>query len=57
MVLHVWIEPAERMRVRITRTVDLGSGESVTTYASTRAQAVEALEAWLDSLSDAPVTG
>lgn len=50
MVLHVWTEPGERMRVRITRTVDLGSGESVTTYASTRAQLVEAVEEWLDSL-------
>lgn len=50
MVLHLWIEPGERMRIRITRTVDLGSEESVTTYASTTAQVVELVEDWLDCL-------
>lgn len=50
MVLHLWTEPGERMRVRITRTVDLGSEEAVTTYASTTAQVVELVEDWLDCL-------
>lgn len=50
MVLRAWIEPGERMRLRITRTVGLGSGESATAYASTRAQLVEAIEEWLDSV-------
>jgi hypothetical protein len=50
MVLHVWTEPDERMRVRITRTAEPGSGESATTYASTKSQLVEAVEEWLDSL-------
>lgn len=50
MILRLWIEPGGRMRVRITRTVDVGSEESATTYASTRAEVVELVEDWLDSL-------
>ena len=50
MVLQLWTEPGERMRVRITRTADLGTGPSLTTYASTTAQVVELVEEWLDSL-------
>lgn len=50
MILRLWTEPGERMRVRITRVVDLGSEESVTTYSSTRDQVVEVVEDWLDSL-------
>jgi hypothetical protein len=50
MVLYVWIEPEERLRVRITSTVDIGSKESLTTYASTTARVVELVEDWLASL-------
>lgn len=50
MVLHLWIEAGERMRVRITRTVDPGAEDPVTTYASTKAQVVEVVEDWLDSV-------
>jgi hypothetical protein len=50
MILRVWIEPGERVRVRITRTADVSSEESVTTYASTGAQVAELVEDWLDSL-------
>lgn len=50
MILRLWTEPGERMRVRITRVVDLGSEESVTTYSATRDQVVEVVEDWLDSL-------
>lgn len=50
MVLHLWVEPGGRMRVRITRTVDLSTEESVTTYASTTAQVVAQVEDWLECL-------
>jgi hypothetical protein len=50
MVLHLWTEPGERMRVRITSTVDVGSEEVLTTYATTTDQVVEQVEDWLRSL-------
>ncbi len=50
MILRVWIESGERMRVRITSTGDLSSEESVTTYASSREDVVEQVEDWLESL-------
>jgi hypothetical protein len=50
MILRLWVEPGERMRVRVTRTVDLGAEEPSTTYASTKTEVVDLVEDWLDSL-------
>ena len=56
MVLHLWVEPgsptqpngsAPRLRARITRAVDVGSGDAVTTYASTRTEVLRLVDDWL----------
>jgi hypothetical protein len=50
MVLHLWTETGDRMRVRVTRTLDLSSDQSTTSYASSKPEVLEAVESWLDSL-------
>jgi hypothetical protein len=50
MVLHLWTEAGGRMRVRATRTADVTSEQSVTSYASTTAEVLELVEGWLDTL-------
>ena len=50
MVLNLWTETGDRVRVRITRTVDLTAGETSTSYASTKAEVLETVDGWLDSL-------
>lgn len=50
MVLHLWVETGDRMRVRITRTIDLASDQPTTTYASTKAEVLEQVAGWLDAL-------
>lgn len=49
LVLSLWVEPVDRLRVRITRTDDVLAGLSVTSYAATRSEVVRAVEAWLDA--------
>lgn len=49
LVLSLWVEPGDRLRVRITRTDDLLAGQSATSHAATRADVVRAVEAWLDA--------
>ena len=50
MVLHLWTESGDRMRVRITRTFDVRTGASTTSYAATRAEVLEQVGDWLDSV-------
>lgn len=51
LVLHLWTETDDRMRVRITRTADLTAGHPSTSYASTKAEVLEAVAGWLDSFA------
>ncbi len=50
MVLQLWTETGGRVRVRVTRTVDVSSHETTTSYASTTAEVLELTERWLDVL-------
>ena len=48
MVLRLWIEPGGGIRVRATRTTDIESGYSTTTYATAYAEVLALVQAWLD---------
>ena len=48
MVLRLWIEPGAGIRVRITRTSDVESGQSTTSYASTIPQVIALVQTWVD---------
>lgn len=48
MVLRLWTEPGDRLRVRITRTADVHSDVGSTTYAATRGEVLEQVGDWLD---------
>lgn len=50
MVLHAWVEPVDRMRVRVTRTVDIQSRRSETSYAHNTADTLRMVEQWLTEL-------
>lgn len=50
MVLHLWTETDDRMRVRITQTVDLTSDQTITSYAASTPEVLQAVKSWLDSL-------
>lgn len=50
MVLHLWTETGDRMRVRITRTADLRSDQAATSYAASKEETLELVGEWLDSL-------
>lgn len=50
MVLAYWTEQGDRMVVRITATLDVTTGQSRTSYASTRTEVLAHVERWLDSL-------
>jgi hypothetical protein len=48
MVLRLWIEPGGGIRVRVTRTTDVESGQSTTTYATAFSEVIALVQAWLD---------
>jgi len=50
MVLHIWIEPEERLRARITRTGESASAPRVESYAATKAEIMRVVETWIDGL-------
>lgn len=50
MIIRLWTETGDRMRVRITCTTELASDRPVTAYASTRTEVLERVEDWLDAL-------
>ena len=56
MVLRLWIEPGAGLRVRITRTTDVESNASSTSYASTRAEVLGLVQDWLDEMAS-PLLG
>jgi len=56
MVLRLWIEPGAGLRVRITRTTDVESNASATSYASTRAEVTSLVQDWLDEMAS-PLNG
>lgn len=39
------------MRVRVTRTFELGPGQATTTYAASKAEVLQVVEQWLDELA------
>jgi hypothetical protein len=51
MVLRLWIEPGAGLRVRITRTSDVETSESATSYASTQAEVIALVQTWLDDMA------
>jgi hypothetical protein len=53
LVLRLWIEPDQRMRVRITRATDLGPTER-TTYAASKAEVLLVVDEWLDEFVPGP---
>jgi hypothetical protein len=48
MVLRLWIEPGAGIRVRVTQTTDVESGQSTTSYASTIPEGIALVQTWLD---------
>ena len=57
LVIRAWIEPygETRLRARITRAVDVGGPEEISTVA-TRDEIVGAVAAWLDAFLDGALT-
>jgi len=49
MVLRLWIEPGDRLRVRITQSNQLESASAITSYAATPGDVLEQVQAWLHS--------
>jgi hypothetical protein len=59
LVIRAWIEEngETRLRVRITRTLDVGRREEISTVAATPEEVTGAVAEWLDSFLQAgPVT-
>jgi hypothetical protein len=50
MVLHAWVEPRSRLRVRASWTVDVDSGSSATRYAGNAPDALRIVQEWLDEV-------
>lgn len=50
MVLRLWSESGQRMRVRITLTPDVRDSGFVTYYASDEAEVVGIVERWLHTM-------
>lgn len=57
MVLRAWTEPGERMRVRVTWSVDVESGRSETTSAADVPDTLRIVEQWLDEVRSRPGRG
>ena len=51
LVLHVWAEPGDRFRFRVTSTIDTGSDERSSCYAATRAEVLQVVRDWLDEVA------
>lgn len=54
MVLHAWTEPGDRMRVRVTWSVDVESGRTETTSAANVPDTLRIVEQWLDEVRSRP---
>ena len=53
MVLSLWVEQGQLLRVRVTSTTDPPSGRSSTNYASSPAEVLLLVSAWLDEFASA----
>lgn len=51
MILHAWKEPGGQMRVRLTSTDAIQTGNRVTTYASSAAEVQRLVRQWLESVT------
>lgn len=49
LILRLWIEPDDRLRVRITASTALDSAEPVTSYAASSAEVLDRVRQWLDA--------
>lgn len=58
LILRLWAEPGDGIRVRVTSTTDLSQAQPTVTYASTPAEVLLLVSAWLDKLtgSETPLT-
>jgi hypothetical protein len=54
LVIRVWIEgsPRPQLRARITRTLDVASGDQVSTGATSTQQIEAVVHAWLESFAN-----
>jgi hypothetical protein len=50
MVLRLWTEHGDRIRVRVTSSSQLDGSDAVTSYAATPAEVLALVQEWLDSL-------
>ncbi len=51
LVLRLWTEPGQRMRVRVTSSTELRPAQSTTTYAVTEAEVLQLVAGWLEVLT------
>jgi len=49
MVLRLWTEHGDRIRVRVTSSSQLDGSDAVTSYAATPAEVLALVQEWLDS--------
>jgi hypothetical protein len=49
LILRLWVEVDDRLRVRITASTDLASAEPVTSYAASPAEVLARVQEWLDA--------
>jgi hypothetical protein len=54
MVLGLWLESSDRLRVRITRSTRARQQQPETSYASTKTEVLQAVESWLDGFVTPP---
>jgi hypothetical protein len=49
IVVRAWTERGDRLRFRITRTVDVSSGVTSVSYVASKAEVLNEVRAWLES--------
>lgn len=49
MVIHLWIEPGERLRARISRTGSEEAAPRIDAYAASQADVLRVVEDWIES--------
>jgi hypothetical protein len=54
LVLHAWVEPGRRLRVRATGSTPGQPDRPTTTYAATEAEVLRIVAGWLAELTVAP---
>jgi hypothetical protein len=51
IVVRVWTEGGGQLRFRITQTANIISGQTATTYAASKAEVLNEVRAWIESLA------